>query len=266
MLAAVMMVSVIGIMPESVSAAEKSIASKGGSVAITDAECSYATSEYTWIQYTPKADGYIKLTFAPNSAVVSYPEGTAQLYNKTKSKALSDVFSFFTDDNRQVFKSDYYGVKKKTTYYIRVTSYGGVNVNIKFVKFKDKSGTKQSKAITLKKGKQTTGVMTAGSNKAHWYKFNMSKPSKLSFFITPFTTGDVSVTLKGPGSNNTISGTVRCRSYQYNYDGSVNVTGNYWGRKYTCYESSRLHRTGMYYVQIKPTTKTGTGYYKISWK
>ena len=266
-LAVAMVFSIVVVMPDKVSAAEKSLKPTGGTVTITDDECYAATNgEYTWIKFKPKADGYLQLKFSPASAVIGYPYGTAQLYSANKVTALSAVFNFYTDDNRNVFKSEYYGVKKNTTYYIAVASAGGVKINAKLTKVNDKSGTKKGKALSLKKGKATTGVITAGNSKAKWYKFTLSKPSKLSFFIQPYLTGDVSVTLKGPGAGNSVSRTIQCREVRRNYDGTLDISGHSWGTKTPVYEASYLHRKGTYYVQIKPTTKTCNGYYKITWK
>lgn len=265
-LAVAMMFSIMVVLPENVSAADKSLGSSGGSVTITDEECYVVTKGYTWISYKPKADGYLQLKFKPASAVVSYPYGTAQLFAANKTTALSSVCNFFTDDNRAVFNSEYYGVKKNKMYYISVGSVGGVAVSAKFKKVKDKSGTKKGRALNLKKGKAATSVITAGNNKTKWYKFTLSKPSKFNVYLQPYLTGDVNVTIKGPGAGNSTSGTIRCREVRRNYDGSIDVNGNSWGVKRQLLNTTGRYRQGTYYISIRPTTKTCTGYYKLNWK
>lgn len=262
-LALLMMVSVIGIRPETVSAADKTLKAKGGTVAITDDELIATNGGPIWVKYKPSADGYLKVKFSAKSSLASYPDGMVQLYDGKKSKALSSAAYFFTDDNRDVFCSDFYGVKKNKTYYIGVMANGGVSMKASFTKAKDKSGTKESKAYTMKRKKTYTGVITAGTTNAHWYKFKLSKPSKLKINIKPNLTGDISVFLKGPGAGNSTSGTIRCRSYN-SYTGTISA--NAWGRNYTLYNSSRKHKAGTYKIKIKPTTKTCTGSFTLKWQ
>ena len=53
MIAAVMALSVIGIVPQNVNAAEASFGAGKGTVVITDDQCSYVTGDKTYIQVKP---------------------------------------------------------------------------------------------------------------------------------------------------------------------------------------------------------------------
>lgn len=263
-LAVVMMLSVIGVMPEAVSAAEKTMPAKGGTVTITDnevVESVETTGGVHWIKYKANANGYLKVKFSAKSSLTSYPYGTMQLYDGKKNKALSSATSFFTDDNRDAFCSDYFGVKKSKTYYIRVVSYGGVKIKGTFKKVTDKAGTKQKKALTMKKKKAVTGVMTAGTSGTHWYKFKLSSPSKLKIMIKPYLTGSVNVYVKGPGAGNSMQKQVDCRVYY-----SDGIDANAWGSNYPIWDKNLIMKSGTYYIRVTPTSKTCTGYYTLKWQ
>lgn len=250
-LAAAMVFSmVVVIKPQAASAAEFSLKAKGGTVLITDEACTYVTGEDAWIKYKASADGYLQLKFSSNSQLASYVAGEARLYDKNKSKYLSETLTYDTSSTSASATTECYGVKKGTTYYIRVASIGGVKINAAFKRVKDKSGVKKSKALNLKKGKNTVGIIQAGSTKSHWFKFNITKNQKLTFNITPYLTGPVSLTVSGPG--------VKTNTFTIN-------TG-FWGKKYPVATQGKLKRTGTYYAQVKPASKICSGYYKVSWK
>ncbi len=234
---------------QTVSAAEMSLKPNGGTITISDETCSAVTKELTWVKYKAKADGYLQLKFSGNSQVVSYPYGQVQLYNQSRNKYLSGLLEYDTGSTAATNTSEYYGVKKGTTYYIGVSSYGGVNISVKFKKVNDKSGSKKSKALNLNRKKTTVGVIGAGTTASHWFKFKTTKTQKITFNITPYLTGPVRLTLSGPGV----------------YTRSFDITTGYWGKKDPISSTGKV-RAGTYYVQIKPAAKTCTGYYKVSWK
>ncbi|MCI8488861.1 MAG: hypothetical protein HFJ04_01160 [Lachnospiraceae bacterium] len=261
-LAAVMMLSVAVVAgPETANAADLSFGKRGGTASITDDTCYANTGALNWIKFKPNADGYLQLKFSGNSNVVSYPYGDVQLYDSKKNKALSAALEFDTQSTTKAFLTEYYGVKKNKTYYIGVASYGGVKVTGKLTKVKNNVKTSKKKAATLKKKKAVTSVITAGTSSTHYYKFKLSKPAGIKLSITPYLTGNVNITIIGPGSGNRSSGTISCRENIGDYKYPRN-----WGKSTMFYNSSKKHRTGTYYVQIKPASRTCNGYYKLTWK
>lgn len=266
-LAAVMMLSVIGVMPEAVSAAEKTMPAKGSTVTITDDEvvdAYYNTGGVHWIKYKANANGYLMLKFSTNSA--SYPSGEVQLYDGKKSKVLSKLAYFFTEENHPAVTSEYYGVKKGKTYYIKIYASRGVKIKGKFKKVTDKSGSKQKKALDLKRKKAVTGVITAGTSGTHWYKFKLSKPSKFKVIIKPYLTGDVFVSCKGPRVRSTersVYGRLFIKSQTTNL---VDWTEYNWGSNYPVYETDGKFSAGTYYIGVRPASKDCTGYFTLKWQ
>lgn len=240
-------------------AAERRLPGKnGGTVSISDEE---AAEDFLLIPFRARADGYISAAFKSNTKQYNYSIGFAQLWNETKTKALSKIFEYNSNSVSKGFYTDSYGVKKGRTYYIAVLASGGVSVNVKFKPLKDPGGTKQKKAFTIPKGSRgVMGIIAAGTVTERWYKFTMTKNQKLNCEITPWCTGDVTFTIKGPGLIGEPSGTIRGRSRDayYNYLG-------YWGKPYPL-TTRKAIRSGTYYVSVRPAQRDTTGYYKITWK
>ena len=177
-LAAVMMFSVTAIAaPNSVKAAEKSFAKNGGTVTISDEESYVATQEYSWIKYKAAQDGYlrVKMSNATQLQEIGYAFGTTQLYDASRTKALSTESVWSTDAVNAMFVTDYYGVKKGKTYYFKVGSMGGVSVQAQLTKYKDKSGTKKQKASWKLHGKKRKTV-----KQRWWRKPRQKQPESLS--------------------------------------------------------------------------------------
>lgn len=257
-LAAMMVLSVFCVStPTEVSAADKSFKSKGkSSVTITDQECyklgQYAvTGEPTWIKFKATSDGYLKITASMASTVYTdYVDGQWQLYDKKKTTAVAPVMYYSTNATDSLYYSDYYGVKKGTTYYLKVYADGGVKLTASFTKVTDKSGAKKSKALNIKNGKSVTGLVRVGDSKiSDWYKLSLSSAKKLNISVTTYVNDTLSVTLSGPG--------VYTKTFNY---GSAAQ-----GKKDRIYTSSKV-KAGTYYLQVKPAKKTTSGFYKISWK
>lgn len=264
MLAVVMVLSVIVVMPKDVKAANMTLPSGGGSVAITDAQSTIVSGEDTIISYTAAKDGYLQLTFSNATAIKQSPiSGFAWgqvMLCSASGVALSPKFTYNTNDAQAAFFSEAYGVKKGTAYQIRVSSAGGVNISAKFTasKKKDNKNTKKGKAVNLKRKKKVVGVITSGTTTAHWYKFKVTKNQKLNVGVTAHFTGTVKVTISGPGVRKG-GGYVTSRWVEGNSDKSV------WGIRSPFTTTGKV-KTGTYYVQIKPTTRTCGGYFKIDWK
>ena len=146
-----------------------------------------------------------------------------------------------------------YGVKKGSTYYIKVaagSNYdGGYQLQVTNKKITEKSGKKKSKAVTIKKKKTKKGTIIAGSSQADWYKFKLGGKKK------------VTLTMKG-ATNNKLKVVVYNKkgkkvSSAYNY--------NYYNNKLTLKSYVKLPK-GTYYIKVYRGTKTSSGWYSLSWK
>lgn len=248
-LAVAMMFSVIMVMPKDVSAAELSLPAKGGTVSITDEMSSGVSGQLSYIKYKPSKNGYLQLSFSSATALYSSAAGKVQLLDASRNKALSTQMTYDTSSYEKIDKTECYGVQKGKTYYIVVLSAGGVNIKAKFTKVNDKSGKKKSKALNLPKKKNVVGTVIAGNSSSHFYKFKLTKKQRINFCITPYLGDDVSVTLSGPGV----------------YTRTFRIGSGAWGQKYPITTSNAV-ATGTYIVQVKPSVKTCTGYYKVNWK
>lgn len=257
-LAVVMVFSVITVMPQDVAAAELAFGAKGGTVTITDD----MASDLTWIRIKPKDDGYLQVKFSKASAIVAYPLGLVQFCDAGK-RELSPMSGFNTVATSGLFYTEYYGVKKGKTYYIKVASDGGVKVTAKLTKVKDKSGKKKSKALNIKKGKKgVIGVISAGTTKAKWYKIKVPKKQKLKIKFSVYLTDGVQFSMTGPhmypfgktyyGKNASVVG------------GQLNIQRGNFGDQRIISLNGKAD-PGTYYISVRPTAKTTNGYFKISW-
>lgn len=253
-LAAVMVLSVLYVsLPVEVSAADRSFKSTGkSSVTIKDEECSYATGELTWIKFKAKSDGYLKIT-AKNASSLYSTAGAWQLYDKTKKNPVSPIHDYDTNETDYWYYTDVFGVKKGVTYYLAVKSYAGTTINAAFTKVADKSGSKKTKALNIKKNKETTGLVRVGdSKKSDWYKLNLSSVRKFTLYLTPYMCGDLTLT---------ISGSKLDRTYSY----SVKQTE--FGEKLSFpFGANYGTISGTVYVKVTPAQKNSSGYYKLKWK
>lgn len=253
-------------MPKDIHAsADHFLPPNGGEVVISDQESIVAIKDkdYNWISYTAVKDGYLKLTFSNNTKIKQFGSsfGEACLYNWEKSVTLSALMHYDTAETRDFMRSEYYGVKKGTTYKIRIKSVGGVKIHASFKAINKKlnKNLKKKKAVTLKKKKQVNGIIQSGDRKSHFYKFRVTKRQNVKFIIEPYLTGDFYFIISGPGLKRH---KIRVAGRSINNE---HVYQNHWGGK-RILEISNKALPGTYYMEVKPIGRTCGGYYKISWK
>lgn len=169
------------------------------------------------------------------------------LYN-SKKKALSSKTS-----------SSYaptYGVKKGSTYYVRIdTGYisysnGGYVFKVTNKKISEKSGKKRTKAVTLKKNKTKKGTIIAGSSQADWYKAKLTSKKKMTITLKGATNDKLKITIYDKKGKK-ISGGNR---YYYYTDAKLVLKSSY-----------KLSK-GTYYFKISRANKKSSGWYSIKWK
>lgn len=199
----------------------------------------HADPQTTYLKVKAKNTGYMKVSV---SDTYEYATNYITLCNN-KKKALSTETSSKTGN--AVF-----GVKKGTTYYIKIKSNNskiGYILKASNTKVTEKSGKTKSKAVTLAKKKTKKGTIQAGSSQADWYKFRLTGKKT------------VRLTIKG-GTNNGLSVKV------YKGGRSIgNGTFRYYNKSLTLKSLGKL-TSGTYYIKVSRADKKSSGYYSLSWK
>lgn len=198
---------------------------------------------------------YVKVKAKRNGVLIAKPTNRTMGFCLTNARKqeLSTNNYYYTSENAV------FGIKKGTTYYLKVTGYD-VKYSLKFTSINEKSGSKKSKAVKLsKKNKLYYGTLFAGSNTADWYKIKLSSKSKLKIILKPQTSDGVKISFYGPdgkrwGDEKTIT------AY---YNGIENpfqlYTTNWISKNYKL-------DAGTYYVKITRASKYSSGSYSIKWK
>ena len=278
MLAAVMMVSVFSVaVPQKAEAATATLSLKGSgksNVKITDANCYTTTKKSNYIKFKSNVNGYVTLTFGNNSKM-GEAMGFVTFCN-SKKRALGRNSEYFdTNAAKPYQRTRTYGVKKGTTYYIKIESAGGVKVAANVKAVNKKAGTKRGNAKTLSKGKKAEGYIVAGSKAADWYKIKLTKQQKLKFYYSAKTNGAV---LMNSGSIDCYNG-IKFTLYDgkgkpfisgvNNYDFAnlldASPTQTYFLESQYTGKKSGL-KPGTYYMKVERYNSTSSGYYSLKWK
>ncbi|MDO4553617.1 MAG: hypothetical protein Q4B70_00550 [Lachnospiraceae bacterium] len=180
----------------------------------------------------------------------------------------------FLDKNKQAINENwpdlssethYYAVKKGV-YYIRVPVSGQTpyqyQLRYDFVKVSEKSGTKKSKAVTIKKNKTITGLIQSGEalKKYDWYKIKLTKAQKVTLSFTGYGTDYICYEVIPANKKAEIS-LISLNSAAKEY--SLNQTNKY--------KTFKKLAKGTYYIRVYKNTggtaaKVDCGMYKIKWK
>lgn len=192
-------------------------------------------SQTNYFKIKAKNTGYIRVRTSESLAKVTLCS--------SKKKALSgETYARYAPT---------YGVKKNSTYYIKVkssyNSEGGFNLKATNVKVTEKSGKTKSRAVTLAKKKTKKGTIQAGSSQADWYKFRLTGKKA------------VKITMKG-GTNDKLNITV------YKGGRKIGTRTFYYSNKSLTLNSLGKWTFGTYYIKVSRADKKSSGYYSLSWK
>ncbi len=121
------------------------------------------------------SDGVIEIE---PGADVNHSSGGASVETmllNSKCKAVSDE-SYSNEDDRAKY------CVRKGTWYIKVTDSGLFQFRYRFTKMKTSKNVKQSKAVSVKRGKTVKGILAAGEGEKNgrWYKMVVSKTKKVT--------------------------------------------------------------------------------------
>lgn len=207
----------------------------------------------TLFKVTANATGYLYITDARTKGLNSgsYMFGHVSLLDANQSYLSSESEGFFsnTDTSTSWMKYIVFGVKKGSTYYIRVndTNSTGSNYNMYYniQPVSNKSGSKKSKAKKLKKNKYTAGTITAGSSRSDWYKYKKKAHKVTITFNTAETNYKLKVTVYQKGRP---------------VSASMYRSTNYHKFVYTS------NKKGTIYIKISRGDSLSSGYYKMKVK
>ena len=200
----------------------------------------------------PTKTGYIRVSLKE----YGYSPSTAQVtLRNSKKKTISDKLYF---SNGSYPQSVIFGVKKGTTYYLKVTGCVGSSdyqykygISYKIYAATLRSNTSKSKAKTLKRKAKyiSTAMPATGKSGSQWYKFKVTKKRATQFNIdtTNIKSGKMTVTIycgkKKVGSTSLVNGKVNPIEITYS----------------TTYGKAKK---GTYYVKITKSAKAN-GAYKV---
>lgn len=224
------------------SAADKTVSS--GKVY---AEYSTDYNQKIYHKFKAPKTGYLKVSAAEVNGYSVY----VQLLS-SKKKALSDELYAYSSNGHTVG----FGVEKGKTYYIATRTSGSstYSVGFKFASVSEKSGSKQSKAVTLKKNKTVKGVQPANgkTSGADWYKIKLTKKQKFKIYVSGVTTGSYDIKCLVIPANKRVIMYNDTFKIPENGKGVISTDGK-WS-------------AGTYYLKVYKYNKKASGYYTLKWK
>ena len=228
-LAVVMMVSVIGIIPQDVSAADFTIPGKGTQIVqIPDESCFEIAGVETYIQFKPAATGYVTVKAQNISAIYTDTWGGISLCNAARKVISENDERYYTEYSDAKYTTMTFGVKAKTTYYLRVKAMGGTKITASFKKLKV-----NKKALSNSKKAKTNGTSGYSGIKVTFCKSN---------------------------KKNFLSNSYIFASRSQSTDRVTFLKRNVYTGKETGIDA------GTYYVKVEPYTVSSSGYYTLKWK
>lgn len=191
-------------------------------------------AQTNYFKFKAKSTGYIKVSKDGYNAKIAL--------TNSKKKALTKYTTG---------KTVYYGVKKGTTYYVKIKAYsnpdGGYVLKVTNSAIKEKSGSKKSKATTMAYKKYKNGTIIAGSSQSDYYKFKVPKKKRVKIVLKGRTNEKINVKV-------------------YKGKKSIGSSNLYSSNSGLTLKSSGKLTPGTYYVKVSRGTKYSSGYYKMYWK
>ena len=149
-----------------------------------------------------------------------------------------------------------FAVKKNATYYLRVRSdqkMFGINYSLNVLK--EKSGTKLSKAVSVKKNKSASGLVISGESQKDYYKISVTKSQKVNLKIAGNVSsgGIVENVYSDKKLKKKIGSAIISKSAK-----SINL-------KFKKGITKNKLKKGTYYIVVQNKDKQSTGNYTIKW-
>ena len=135
-------------------------------------------------------------------------------------------------------------------------------VQAKNVKIKEKSGSKQSKAVKINRKKTVKGVHIANNKTGtDWYKFTLPSKRKFKLTVTGGAT-DSYVSSYGSYSSDLKVEIIPANKRQYLIGARTYVINGYK----TYIESEGTLSAGTYYIKVSKESKKSSGWYTLKWQ
>ena len=246
--------------PKTIFAAEKEKEydlNKHNHITISQSESYGASGNYTWLKYVPAENGCLTIQMLSLEGSADPATGYIALYNSSKSSRLSSKAIYYntTHKNNPFWYVFTFGVRKNQTYYVRMRGDNAVTVSGTFTKINDKAGSSKTKARVLKKNKNRTGMIPAGTSETDWYKIKLTKQKRLRLYYSAKTSGSFRMTIyRGKqmiGRQNIYytSGERKIVLYQYS----------------TTTKKKSGVKKGNYFVTIERANTASSGSYTLRW-
>lgn len=231
-----------------VFAADKTVELKNKQ--IYDSSIQTKTDGMVYHKITIPSNGYILVAGTSYNQYGNLYGLNVEFLNSKRTK-LRKSTDYLNAENNIV---QYYGVKRGT-YYLRVRTYTSGNdyqLCYQFTKINEKSGTKKSKAVSLKKKKTVKGLMVAGEkgNKVDWYKIKLTKKTKVRIRLDGATCGSIQLQV--------IPASTKVRLY----NAYINVN-----QDAKVLSFNKKLSAGTYYIKItrSASNKYTSGAYAVKW-
>lgn len=213
----------------------------------------YQNDSSTWVYHKIKAKqtGSLQVTVADSEDNYVY----VKLANNRKKD--------LTEYDMTKLGTIHFGVQKGKVYYIATKAnqdamYG---VQAKNVKINEKSGSKQSKAVKVKRNKTVKGVHIANNKTGtDWYKFTLPSKRKFKLTVTGGATDSVSSSY-GYSSDLKVE-IIPANKRQILYGARTYVVNGYK----TGIESKGTLSAGTYYIKVSKESKKSSGWYTLKWQ
>lgn len=201
----------------------------------------YSKATSCYYKYVATKTGYLRVTIS------SEQYNLITLCNEKKTPISSEK------ETGKVF-----GVRKGQTYYIRVrtTEEAYKNEIYSFTlkctqtAISEKSGSKKSKATTIKAGKVYSGTIGAGQAEYDWYKFTLNTPQAVKLTIKTAVSGTLLVRVIDPSDVDMTSG-----GFEFKGPECAKLL-----------ESNGVWTAGTFYIQVLRKNKNSSGYYTLKWE
>lgn len=254
-----LVVCILCMISQNVDAAEKEYDfNKKKTITIKAKDTFTKSGSYSWLKYTPSADGYIKIQVSALEEGDADAKGYIALYDSAKTNLFSSKSIYYNTahTDNAYWHTFTFGLQAKQTYYFRIKAENAVKLTRKFTKTKDKSGDLRSTALEIKKNKYKTGLIPAGISNTDWYVLHLIKKQKIKLYYQAKTSGSFRITVY---MGDTQIGTRRI----YYTSGEKKIT-------FSQYLTTSKKKVGMdpgtYYIRVERADSMSSGYYKIKWK
>ena len=191
-------------------------------------------------RFTAKETGYIKVNYYTGEE-----DATFALLDNNKKQISKNIARSY-DGGLPL----YFGVKKGTTYYLRLKNVQDQSGTGPYRLYLRNTNTKK-KSVSIKRNKKIKGYVLSGKKGHDWYKVKVKKSGKVKFYLKNYMSGQCYIDLYNKKGKKVKS----LRQKTVDADGYIESKTKY----------GRLSK-GTYYIKIYTKDKRESGAYTLKWK